>query len=254
MFHGSTALSLLFVAAVPARGQDANDAVGAAEATPASNTAVELTPRDGGTEPRKTPPPGDHTAGAASDTVPQFVVPREGGMRIRRDQAPREPAVANAPWYRDGLMPLLGVLAAIASVAYVGKRWMKGTSLSPGEMIRVLARTHLSPKQSIALVQMGEKLVFVGVTPQTVSTLRVVDDPDEQGKLRGGLKARGSMRERAEFDRLLTRESSRYIETLHAGSEMPAEPGVRIEQVRGDLAGLLERLRARRPGDTVAQI
>lgn len=149
------------------------------------------------------------------------------------------------PWYRGGVMPLLAVLVVIALAAWAAKRWVKGAGLATGDVIRVLSRAHLSPKQSIALVRMGNRLVFVGVTPASVTALRIVDDGDEANTICARLNARPLVREQREFEELLSGESSRFIKTLSSETEMPAESGERVDQARRDLHGLLERLRSR---------
>lgn len=118
-------------------------------------------------------------------------------------------SVADVPWYRSGPVALFAVLAVIAGAAFGARRLLRGTHLGRVDGLHVISRTYLSPKQSIALVQMGARMVFVGVTPQSITTLRTVGDAVEAAQLRGrsrlaSLKGEG-------FDTQLERQAARYI-------------------------------------------
>ncbi len=163
---------------------------------------------------------------------------------IQRSALKATGSPAAASWHRSGLIPLLTVLTAIAVAVWLAKRLLKGGHTPRGDVLQVMARTHLSPKQSIALVQMGGRLVFVGITPGHITGLRVVADHDEAAWLRGRLRAGATRAEQAEFDRLLNTEGVSLSEALESQAEAQIEPVQRMMETRRNLRGLLDQLKS----------
>ncbi|UCD28310.1 MAG: flagellar biosynthetic protein FliO [Planctomycetota bacterium] len=89
-------------------------------------------------------------------------------------------------WSLGDFIPLLAVLALIVSAAWVVKKFMPARRLFAGSgALNVVARTPLTAKQTLVLVKMGRKLLLLGISPDRVTTLSVVDDPDEVAMLLG---------------------------------------------------------------------
>jgi len=66
---------------------------------------------------------------------------------------------------------LMVVLGAIATTAYLAKRFVYpclGLKHSP---IQVLATSYLGAKKEIALIEVGERFLLVGITPNQISLL-----------------------------------------------------------------------------------
>ncbi|NOT01287.1 MAG: FliO/MopB family protein [Phycisphaerales bacterium] len=145
--------------------------------------------------------------------------------------------VSDVAWYRSGPVALGAVLAVIMVAAMLVKRLVRGTKLGRTEGLQVISRTYLSPKQSIALVQMGARMVFVGITPQGMTTLRTVRDAQEAAMLRGGSRLATVKGER--FDARLEREAAEFI-GLSENTGAPASP---MAAAKRDVSGLLSRLR-----------
>jgi flagellar protein FliO/FliZ len=81
---------------------------------------------------------------------------------------------------------LAGMIALILVLAYWAKR-LQGMSgakqsgfSSQGEVIRTLATVSLGLKEKIALIQVGEQQLLIGITPQTIQTLLVLDEVIKQ--------------------------------------------------------------------------
>ncbi|MDY0219637.1 MAG: flagellar biosynthetic protein FliO [Desulfobacterium sp.] len=87
---------------------------------------------------------------------------------------------------RSGAM-LAFVLALLVSILYVVRRFAPMNRTKKGEQkIRVIAAHHLSPKERLVLVQVLDRKVLIGVTPQTITTL--VDLGDGTGeRTKGGV-------------------------------------------------------------------
>ena len=68
----------------------------------------------------------------------------------------------------------------IGAADYAARRWMP--RIGPrvgGSSIKVLARHHLSSKQSLCLVRLGRGLVLLGVTPNHIQNVAQIQDPEE---------------------------------------------------------------------------
>ena len=81
---------------------------------------------------------------------------------------------------------LAGMIALILVMAYWAKR-LQGMSgakqsgfSSQGEVIRTLATVSLGLKEKIALIQVGEQQLLIGITPQSIQTLLVLDEVIKQ--------------------------------------------------------------------------
>lgn len=80
----------------------------------------------------------------------------------------------------DLFWPLGIVLGLIFFCVLAVRRWMpRASRWGGGQGIKVLSRHYLSGKQSLCLLRLGRRLVLVGITPDRVSTLVEIADPDE---------------------------------------------------------------------------
>ncbi len=52
-----------------------------------------------------------------------------------------------------------------------------------GEQFRVIRQFHLGPKKSVTLVRLADRLLLLGVTDSTITTLAEIDDPDEVSRI-----------------------------------------------------------------------
>lgn len=107
---------------------------------------------------------------------------------LRRPTPSREPAgrssspttTVRGPGTRELVWPLFLVLAIIIAGTWIFKRWMpRGGQAAPRANLQVLARHYLSNKQSLCVVRLGRRVVFLGVTPDRIMTLADIDDPEE---------------------------------------------------------------------------
>ena len=81
---------------------------------------------------------------------------------------------------------LVGMIAFIFLLAYFAKR-LQGMSRSglggfssQGKMIKTLATVSLGLKEKVSLIQVGEQQLLIGITPQSIQTLLVLEQPIEQ--------------------------------------------------------------------------
>jgi flagellar biogenesis protein FliO len=91
-----------------------------------------------------------------------------------------DPAI---PWYRT-MAGSLGIVLALVGALYVCvRRWMPSQTAAESGLLRVVARSHLSPKQGVALIQLGRRFVLVGVSPGRLQPLSEITDPEEVADL-----------------------------------------------------------------------
>lgn len=156
------------------------------------------------------------------------------------------------PWYRNGMVALGGVLAVMFGIVWLLRRYVPSVRSMGAGPLKVVARTHLSPKQSVALLQVGRRHVLVGVTPDHLTNLGHIADPDETFNLRARTSNPSGAGQAGEFDTALETEAAQYVESWDArvdrldrrsqGDSAP-DNTAQLQQTMGELRGLLGRLR-----------
>ncbi len=141
--------------------------------------------KSGDTESKETSPPASTHHGDTEKTVPKPDTPADTVERTSLSE--NIPAVADTTKGRDEL-PSLGwtafwtlvVVIAIVVCFYLVRRFLPGSRLFlASDAITVLARRNITAAASLFLVQMGRKVIRVGLTRDRMSFLGEVSDPDE---------------------------------------------------------------------------
>lgn len=84
------------------------------------------------------------------------------------------------------IFTLAGMIAFILLLAYFAKRLQGmnrsnlGGFASQGKMIQTLATTSIGLKEKISLIQVGDQQLLIGITPQSIQTLLVLEHPIKQ--------------------------------------------------------------------------
>lgn len=149
---------------------------------------------------------------------------------------------ASTPWYRSGFVALGVVLAVIAALSLLLKRLVPSVRTMNGETIQILGRNHLSPKQCLTLVRLGQRVILVGATPERLSTLCIVEDPTEVAAILG--TAVGKNARRSPFDAALGDAANGMEGDKDEVAELPGSSTEGLAQAKGQLEGLLARLKA----------
>jgi len=147
---------------------------------------------------------------------------------LKRREAGRSSGLLSDLW------PLLAVLALIAAAAYLLKKFMPARGLLAGSnALQVVAQTHVTAKQQLMLVKVGRRLALIGVSPDRLSTLMTIDDPEQVAALLGEVASAqpGSMT-RA-FDESMHDEVAAY-------AQVDEDP---TTATRGQVHGLLAKVR-----------
>lgn len=82
-----------------------------------------------------------------------------------------EPTFDFAAHLRRMLLSLVFVMVLIGITLRLFGRYLPGAAARPRSFMNVLARESLGPHQSLALVQVGPKVLLVGLTDQSMTTL-----------------------------------------------------------------------------------
>jgi flagellar biosynthetic protein FliO len=89
----------------------------------------------------------------------------------------------------SGLAVVLGILAG---VTWLARRPQRGGSGLPSEVLQVLGRCELAPRQSAVLVRCGQRVLLVGLSPQGARTLVEIAEPQEVNRLCAACATNGS--------------------------------------------------------------
>lgn len=158
---------------------------------------------------------------------------------------------AGKNWWFEGIMSLAAVLMLVGILAYVVRKWLPGARQLDRAGLEILGKTHLSPKQSLAVVKIGRRLVMIGITPDRISSLATIDEPAEvaamladfSGAGRTGLQNRfGAWMDRAESD------FTQLDEPMTRG--MDQEPA-RYRRAQHQVRGLLGKVKSMTAGGTM---
>jgi flagellar biogenesis protein FliO len=146
----------------------------------------------------------------------------EAGRTIKRRNTAAKPDAAAAKraqpaasgsWLRS-VGSLAAVVAVILFLAWGAKGLARGGPLAgrakrPG-VIEIISRTALSPKQSLCLIRVGQRMVLVGVSQDALRTLDVIQDPHAVAALAGEATAARSSGDERAFRQSLEKEVVQY--------------------------------------------
>lgn len=129
-------------------------------------------------------------------------------------------------WRVWDALPLMIVLALIAAVAMVVRKYMPAKRLLTGAgAMDIVARLPLSGKQSLLLVKLGHQLVLVGVSPEQMASLAVIEDPEQVAAIVGRVAGSRPDSLSNSFADALGNEAGAYIEESEGEDSSSAAGG-----------------------------
>lgn len=189
-----------------------------------------------------------------------------GQAAIRRDVARPEPTRASTPGTQPttpgfDLPKVAGALALVLGLIFA-LRWLLKRSMNsaglPGatNVLQVLTRTPLAPRQQVLLLRVGRRLLVVADCNGQLNSLSELSDPDEVAALVGQLRDEKLGAASGAFGNLLGRWR-RATDTEDADAEqfprvapdVPERPADErgddpsVESARTELSSLVERVR-----------
>ncbi len=139
-------------------------------------------------------------------------------------------------------LPLAAVLALILIIVWAAKKYLPNVRrLTGSTAMKVVARTHLSPRQSIAVVRLGRRLLVVGQTADNLTPLGVVEDPEEVSELLGEIESGKTNSAVGNFKRVFQKTDEEFAAADEAAGGEPADG--EIERVRTELESLTRKVR-----------
>ncbi len=76
------------------------------------------------------------------------------------------------------ILSLLVIIALIYLLVYILKRYSYSSSTGGTPLIKVISFSYLRPKEALYLVRVGEKLLLLGVTSNSINLIKELDDSD----------------------------------------------------------------------------
>lgn len=157
--------------------------------------------------------------------------------------------------FRRVALALAIVVALILGLRWLSKRLFPGLAAGRATgIVRVLSRSHLTPRQQVLLVQVGRRILVVADNGAQVQPLSEITDPDEVASLVGQAGAQSVSSSSRAFGSALNTAKSDFeqklgdqpvndppLESLGA-TELPSNDDS-IACTRGEIAGLMEKVR-----------
>lgn len=192
-------------------------------------------------EPRAVPQPMGKTAAVSDDADEVLRRPSKAKPQVTARRADSSFAVPGGSL----VLPMMVVLATICGSAYIFRRWVNPThKIGSDGAIKVLARQYLSSKQCLCLVRLGPRLVLLGVTPERITAVADIDDPEEVAGIIGDVNRASSGAFSAALATFAGRRGVESESARHAAEpEDLILPGKAFE-TRSNVRDVLGRIRA----------
>ena len=200
-------------------------------------------------------------AEVASDAFETRTLTREFESKTSRSEkvsAKTEGSSAGSlsPWRM--LMALVVVLILLVTGAFFLRRYMRvsGRTGTPNGM-EILSKNSINARQSVCMMKVGSRVLVLGVSPNHMAALDVIDDPDEVAMITGDIETSLPRSISRSFGKFFQKESQQFeqersdkLEGADSESHSYRDPG-QIQQAKRELAGLLDKVkglsRIRRP-------
>ena len=145
-----------------------------------------------------------------------------------------KPAGGAGVW--DGTLRVVLALALVVGLIYLSRYLLRkaggaGKLHAQGGVVETLWRTNLSMKHQLTLVRMGRRVLLLGCTPQEVSTLCEVTDPQEIAELLNAVEeGKGDS-----FTRLLSRKAGQFAGDVDQQGQGVSEMRKLADKLRSEI-------------------
>ena len=141
---------------------------------------------------------------------------------------------------------LVVVLVLIGGVALLVRRFSAGARvLGRGGCMQIVLRTSISPKQSLCLAKLGDRLLLLGLSPNHIASLDTIDDPEDVARILGQIESGRSNSISKTFAGIVNHESATYDDEVTVPEELGDSAAGYPEYTRaqGDLGTLLDKVK-----------
>jgi flagellar protein FliO/FliZ len=122
------------------------------------------------------------TAAAADSMVQRISRADSGRALLPLDIQYQEPVNAFSVWNISMVLVVIGLLVLFLHLLRKYLYRPLGAGVPSGQF-HVIRQYHLGPKKSVTLVRFADRLLLLGVTDSSITTLAEIDDPDEVGRI-----------------------------------------------------------------------
>lgn len=203
------------------------------EELPAGESRASSTPQPPQSNEGASPTRRDEVSGSTENReITRRISPRQENESLQ--ELSRRDTASDRGLLRD-LWPLLVVLGVIGAAAYMVKRFVPSRRLLGGSgALRIVSQTHLTAKQQLMLVRLGGRLVLLGVSPDRINTLSIVDDPEQVALILGDVASTHAGSVSRAFAESMEEEAEAYV-------ELPEDDTTDV--TRGQVRKLLTKVR-----------
>ena len=180
--------------------------------------------------------------GRGGAAIVQTTQPATVAGEIHRNPSSSSASSASGPSATRVATSLAGVLALIVILFMAARKFLPRGALanytagSGGGAIAVLARTAISPKQRIILLQVGRRILIVADGGPSLTTLAEIDDPAEAAALIAQLQSEKSS---GSFSSALNGAMDRFRSAQKRDDESQPD----LNSMREEIEGLAKRVR-----------
>lgn len=178
------------------------------------------------------------------------------GQPIKRSRPDAAAQAANAPagsldWQRLAVAMII-VIGLILVLRFAMLKLFPGARTGKaGGAVRVLTRTAIAPRQQVMLLQVGRRVVVVGDSAGTLTSLAQIEDPDEVALLIGQIENAEPVTPAAtsRFRALFTRQQEEFaaVDPESVDSREPdaiEPPPAEVAQAQQEISSLIDRMRS----------
>jgi flagellar protein FliO/FliZ len=141
----------------------------------------------------------------------------------------------------DMIWPLALVLGGIVLLFWAARKFLPGMRrLTGNKAVEILARTYLSPRQSINIVKLGRRILVIGQTADGLSSLASITDAEEVSEIVGLCASAGAGSSAASFRRIFQTMDGEFEEADAPDGDAGDED---LSRVRGELDSLAAKVR-----------
>lgn len=157
---------------------------------------------------------------------------------------------SDGPWYWMYYLLALGfvIFLIVAGAALFRKLHPGGRMFTSLPLIKVLGRTYLSPKQSLAMVKINQRVLILGLTEHHVSELLTISDPHEVSEIITEIEQRRPTGITGSFMQLFSNEQKGFstepsgLDLSDAASADSTESSTERENTEHEILGLKAEL------------
>ena len=138
------------------------------------------------------------------------------------------------------VLSLVVIVALIGLLYYLFRKYLPSIPrVRSGKAIQFLARRYLDPRNSIALIKIGKRVLLIGITAEGMSLLSEIADEEEVQDIMDGLTPEQVASKHGSFVDIL-RNTFRRSEPTQEENEL-SKIGVEVEKVRKQVENLNRR-------------